>query len=483
MLSGNETRHAHAPFDGGHYRIAIVGGGFSGASMARSLARSGLFRPGEIVVYEPRQTLGAGMAYDTQVPGLRLNVPAHRMRALPERPDAFLRFLEETGRLDRDPEAVAGGDIYANRSDFAAFMQTVLEPLLASGAIIHHRDRLAGLSPAGNGWHLRTAAGARHSADAVVIAIGHPAAEAPGPLAELTGHDERILTDPAKVQTVRSGDRILIVGCGLTALDFLTALERQGHRGMLTLLSRNGLLPAPQSREHTEPFGDFLCPPAHTTRTLLVAVRQAIREAKAAGLPWHSVFDTLRRQGQDIWRALPESEKDRFLRHLRRRYEISRFRMPPQNEALLQNHIRDGRLDLLAGHVERASGDRDGLHVTFRCKPVAAGQQRVFDRIVLATGPDQRRHFRTQGWLAGLQSAGHVMPAPHGLGIACDTDSRVVGSDGVARDTLYVIGPPTRGTFGEITGAPEIAAQAERIAAQLQGLAERPRQNRSFSSF
>ncbi|MCX8999643.1 FAD/NAD(P)-binding protein [Rhizobiaceae bacterium BDR2-2] len=466
MLPKAETGYVEPA--AGRHRVVIVGGGFSGASVARCLALGGHVRPGDLVVYEPRHRLGAGLAYDTANPALRLNAAAHKMRVLPEQPDAFLRFMEQRGHLARDPEAMSEtGDIYASRADFADFMGEAMQPFLDDGTILHCRERIADVARVAGGWHIRTDTGTNHFADTLVIAIGHPPATAPAPLSPLIGQDERILTDPNRTGSVAIHDRVLIVGAGLTALDYLAALDQQGHKGPITLLCRSGLLPERHSDTPTEPFGDFLSPPSRSATALLAAVRETLEKARAAGKPWQCVFDTLRKQGQAIWRDLPDAERARFLRHLGRRYEVSRFRMPPQNETLLRKLRQEGRLEMLTGRVESARSRRSGLEIGLRLRHGGRILHQTFDRVAIATGSDQSRHFHTQPWLESLRMAGHIVPAALGLGIACDQDSRAIASDGRACRDLFVIGPPTRATFGEITGAPEIVVQAAHIARQI----------------
>lgn len=452
-----------APF----HAVSVIGGGFCGASVARALALCGAFGPGEVAVFEPRAHPGEGLAYGGAEPALRLNVPASRMRVLPEDPEAFARFLEESGRLAEDPGAVTPGGVYARRADFAAFMRDVLWPFLKDGRIVHVRARVEAVCRAPEGWRIRTADGREWLSGRLVLAIGHPRAEPPAALQPLSRSDPRVLSDPAALGDVGAGDDVLIVGAGLTALDFLAALARRGHAGPVTLLCRSGLLPQPQAKCATEPFGDLLSPPPATARALLGRVRALIHAAEAAGEGWHSVFDTVRRQGQGLWAALPQAEKARFLRHLRRRYEMSRFRMPPQNEALLVKLATEGRLTPLAGRVEEAQSTDDGVAVSLRLKKGEGLSRRLFDRVAIATGPDPQNHFIAQGWLKALQAEGEIAPDPLGLGIACDGESRAIGADGQARDDLFIAGPASRGTFGEITGAPEIAAQAANIAERL----------------
>lgn len=462
-----EARFTHSQPSIRVHRVAIIGGGFAGASLARSLGLTGAAVPGAFIVFEPRRRLGAGLAYDACDPAMRLNVAAHRMRALPEAPDAFLTFLKRSGRLALDPDAMRGTDVYARRSDFAAFMQETMQPLLDGGAVIHARDRVESVHRAREEWQIVTEHGHCHFADAVVIATGHPAAAIPAPLADLARRSDLVSTNPARLKEIGENDRILIVGAGLTALDYIAALERIGHRGHITLLSRTGLLPATQSAVPTEPYGDFLSSPAITARGLLTAVRATIKSAAEEGRSWHWVFDALRKQGQAIWQALPEAEQDRFLRHLRRRYEVSRFRMPPQHAELLAKLQAEGRADILAGQIVQTDERHGRLKICLRPRKGGPLLHQDFDKVMIATGPDVVNLFGSQPWLSALASEGLVTPAPWGLGIACDRECRAREYSGIARDDLFVIGPLTRGTFGEITGAPEIAGQAVAIAKRL----------------
>ena len=135
-------------------RVVIIGGGFTGATIARLLALHGQYWPHEIVVFEPRAHLGGGLAYDTDDPSLRLNVAAHRMRAVPGDPQAFVRWLSNSGRLERDPVAAANGAIYARRGDFAAFMTEQTQPFLESGIVKHLRERVERIHRRHGHWQI-----------------------------------------------------------------------------------------------------------------------------------------------------------------------------------------------------------------------------------------------------------------------------------------------------------------------------------------
>jgi uncharacterized NAD(P)/FAD-binding protein YdhS len=67
-------------------RVVIVGGGATGALAALHLAR---FKRGgaEIVVIEPAEEIGRGMAYATDDPGHLLNVRVANMSAFADQSD------------------------------------------------------------------------------------------------------------------------------------------------------------------------------------------------------------------------------------------------------------------------------------------------------------------------------------------------------------------------------------------------------------
>ncbi|HLP68042.1 MAG TPA: FAD/NAD(P)-binding protein, partial [Rhizobium sp.] len=102
-------------------RVVVVGGGYTGAMVAKLLAERSFRQIEEITVFEPREHLGTGLAYDTTALDVRLNVAAHRMRAVPGSPSAFLDWLQASGTLSVDPGAITSEGVFARRRDFGRF--------------------------------------------------------------------------------------------------------------------------------------------------------------------------------------------------------------------------------------------------------------------------------------------------------------------------------------------------------------------------
>lgn len=443
-------------------RIAIIGGGFTGAIIAYHLVNRSHDSIEEITLFEPRSNLGAGLAYSTEDPALRLNVAAHRMRAIPGDPGAFAQWLQATGRLSVDTRSISRGGTFARRRDFGAFMTERLKPMTDSGQILHIREKLTSLNRVSGEWRLVGEHGTVVTADLVVIATGHAPPRVPDQVPAHLVRSGRCM--PATQldlagDTIKTDERILVVGAGLTALDVVSSLTTRQHKGPITILSRTGLLPRAHADGDFTPYGRFDDSPS-TARGLLLKVRSLIAEVTKDGLPWQSVMDALRHQGQSIWAGLPLDEKRRVLRHLRRWYEVHRFRMPPQIEALLRQEEAPNAIEFLTGRLHRVVDQGSKIVVEIKNAKPADIRKLEIDRIITATGPDQVNLLDYQPFLKMLRQNGILTPDAMGLGIACDSHCRAIASNGHPQSSLLIAGPLTRGTFGEITGVPEIAAQA-----------------------
>jgi uncharacterized NAD(P)/FAD-binding protein YdhS len=81
----------------GNPTVVVAGGGASGTLLAAELLRE--CSNASVVIVEPRERLGTGVAYATDCPWHVLNVPAANMSARAEDPDDFLRWLRERCEL------------------------------------------------------------------------------------------------------------------------------------------------------------------------------------------------------------------------------------------------------------------------------------------------------------------------------------------------------------------------------------------------
>lgn len=450
-------------------RVVIIGGGFTGASLAWQLAGMGL--PLRLTVVEPRAELGRGLAYSATDPTHRINVPAHRMSIDPEKRQDFLDWLSED-KTQLDPEAVTeDGDIYPQRALFGRYVADRLAPALDSGALRHIRARVSDIERAGDGsFVLALSDESRIRAELLVLATGHPTPALPKILGGLAGSNA-LIADPqdgTKLAEVPQDARVLILGAALSAADVIASLDRQGHRGTITCLSRHGLRSrGQQAARGQDSVADFLKPPVREASDLLRRVRHAIVDEQARGQSWQAVFYRLRAQGQQIWTGLSDEARRRVLRHLRTWWDVHRYRLPPQTEAVLARLIGEGRLDYVAGHLVSADADEGGVAISWRPRGQTEPVTAHYDRVIVTTGPAQDRCIAANPALGALAHLGLIAPCPLGLGLATTANCKALDAHGRASDRILIAGPLARGHLGELVGAPECAAQTRSIAREI----------------
>ncbi|RUM26577.1 hydroxyacylglutathione hydrolase [Rhizobium vallis] len=450
--------------------VAIIGGGVSGAGVAYHLASANCGERPVIVVFEPRAELGRGLAYDTTDPAHRINVPAVKMSLQPDDVGEFQAWIEARDAVADDPEAKQpDGLLFPRRRLFGDYVASLLKPLLEDGTVRHCRATVTGVERHAGRWSILDDKGGVTEAEIVAIATSHPPPAAPGRLAASLAAHPRFVADttkPGALDVIRPQDRVLVIGNGLTAADVIASLAQRGHAGSMTAISRRGL----RSRGHApvpQPlFGDFV-DAAHSAGSLLTAIRATIDAAKALGISWHGVIDQVRAQGHDLWQALPIAERRRLVRHLRPYWDVHRFRIAPQVEAVLDAAVATGRLEILAGSVAdaRVEGERIlcTLHPRHRSEPL----EERYDAVVVTTGPAHGGIIQTQPWLAALAASGHLTLDPTDLGLACTERSEAIGSSGMSDPSLLISGPLARGTFGELMGLPQVTEHAFFVATEI----------------
>ena len=466
-------------------RVLIVGGGFSGATAAVQLVRRSP-RPLAVTVVEPRPRVGPGLAYSATDPEHRLNGPVLTHTIDPEDPGDLLAWCQRQGVFERDPGAFsATGKPFVRRADFGDYLAAAVQAHAvwpATGATLAHRRGLAvGAAVRADGVALTLQDGATLQGDLLIVATGNarPRLRAPFDPA-LNGHP-RVWPeplDPARPPLLPADARVLVVGSGLTALDLLCTLLRQGHRGPIEVLSRRGLRPRPQAPDPVLPPGMALPRvldlinaelPAwlrdarpRSARGWTRALRLRIRQGQARGETWHAGFDELRNTVWRAWPLLPAAEQRRFLQRLRTWYDMHRFRTPPMTDARVQAAQAAGQVRYRAARVQSVQALADG---TLQACWTDAGGPRceAFDAVFNCTGLDAAAQADDNPLLASLCAQGLLCADAAGLGFAVDAHGAALAADGQPQPRLRVIGPPTAGTFGDPLGAMFIAAQVHRM--------------------
>jgi uncharacterized NAD(P)/FAD-binding protein YdhS len=397
-------------------------------------------------LFDPGGTLGRGIAYSTTDPQHLLNVPAKGMSLFR---DDMTHFQKWAG---------AEPDEFVPRVRYGEYVQGALRGAWRrrNGRLHHVRQQIVDLLPAGDGtWYLIDSAGQRHEADVVVLATGHQTPEAPHGIQQDVVEAEGFFEDPwshAALADIGPDEHIVCLGTGLTFVDVALTALAANPQVRVTGVSRRGRLPSRHLVPLTVPRAPM---PLKATGT--VDIETVIEHVLSAGRDWRGAIDGLRSQTPAIWQRLSDEDRDFFMRHLARDWDVLRHRMAPGVAETIRAHRRSGRL-----RIEPAPHYRvDHLGERF----VVGTQRRamVVDRVIVCTGP--RADVRTSGLGSRLVQRGIARPGPFAIGFDVDPETgELIAGDGTPVENVFTIGPLRRGVLFESTAMPEIALQAQRLA-------------------
>ena len=451
------------------FDIAIVGGGFSGASLAAALLR-GRELPLSVVLIERQGGRGRGVAYGTRCGGHLLNVRAQNMSGLADDPLHFLRWAQENYAAGVQP------DDYVPRRVYGQYVESILREADESnpGRFEWKRDEAIAIRQTDGKAEISLRGGVRIVADKVVLALGNfPPTDPKFP--GRTEPSPRYVSNPWAASALDGAERdeaVLLVGSGLTSVDVAIALRERGFEGKIHMLSRHGLLPQPH--KHGQPWPAFWNNESpRTARGMLRLIRQQERELGQQNCDWRAAVDSLRPFAQKVWTSLPIKEQRRFLRHLRTYWDVHRHRVAPQIGAMLTAEIAEGRIETHAGRVTEYCEVADGVEVSYRDRRSGELRKLSVDRVINCTGPDADVGRINDPLLKDLLSQNLVRPDVLFLGLDTAEDGALIDGRGIASDFLYTIGPLRKGNLWETTAVPEIRVQASQLALHLVSSLER----------
>lgn len=440
------------------HTITIIGGGASGTLLAIQLIRLNQKQPLTIHLVESRPQPGRGVAYSAASLTHRLNVPAGKMSAFPEEPEHFHRWLLSQGHA-------LEADAFVPRRWYGDYLAALLEESLAGNAaavtLQLHQDEAVDVSHAAGGLVVQLASGQQLPSDQVVLAFGNFLPP------HLRGGSQEYLShpgyqhnpwDPQLVDKVPAEARVLIIGMGLTAVDTILSLHEAGHRGPIQAISTHGWAPAVHELGHSYPSFSAELAGKTSVRELLRIVRRHLALAQQNGSNWRAVVDALRPDTQALWQGLPLAEKRRFMRHLRRIWDVSRHRMPAECAAVLAELEAAGQLQRLTGRINNIEPAADGLQVSYRRHDEQ--HSLTVDVLINCTGSESHFARLEQPLVRNLLAKGLIQPDALGLGLQAKPDGQI-------GPRLFTLGTALKGILWESTAIPEIRSQAQHLAARL----------------
>ncbi|MBC9876597.1 NAD(P)-binding protein [Bradyrhizobium sp. INPA01-394B] len=444
---GPEGRHA-----------IVIGGGASGVLLAFQLLKT---NPSDlrVTLIEKRPEVGRGLAYHAGNPEHLLNVRVTNMSALPEDPDHFWNWLcaRPGGPLCPDPYCFVPRQTYG---DYLAELIAPLKSRDGSQGLTIVRGECVSIRENPSDVAVTLSDGTCITGSTAILATGHDAAV---PL--LAGHAEP-WASPADAG-IETKATVLILGTGLSMVDYVLSLLRCGHQGRIVALSRRGLLPRAHRRVDPMRFAESEIPFGAEIGTLLRWFRRRIERHVAEGGDWRGAIDAIRPFTQRLWYELPMSSRRRFLEHARAWWDVHRHRTAPEVEARIAEALAMGRLTVIAGKLAAVTPNAGGALVRYRRRGQAETSELQVGAIIDCTGIVRDPRASTNPAVRSLLDEGLARIDPLRIGIDVTRDCAIVNRDGSPSRRLYAVGPLTRAAFWEIIAVPDIRQQCAELAARL----------------
>ncbi|MBS1850644.1 MAG: FAD/NAD(P)-binding protein [Acidobacteria bacterium] len=448
----------------GKRHIVIVGGGFSGSTLAIQLLRGS--PQWNVTVIDQGPVPGRGLAYSTPYDCHLLNVCATDMTALPDEPDHFFKWV----KAHHDPAVQPR--TFLPRAVYGKYIGAQLERAReeCAGRLAWLQDEAISLRREGEQWLVGRKQGSVVPADTVVLALGNFPPGNPR-LPGLTEQSRRYIAQPWSKNALAdlpARGSVLLIGSGLTGVDLAIALYTEKFQGTIHFLSRHGLMP--QRHELTDPwprFWDASSP--RTARGMLRLVRSQVRTAAQQGINWRSVIDAMRPVIRQVWQSLPLEERKRALRHVRSYWEVHRHRVAPEIGDRLQAMVQSGMAQLHAGRITRYTETADFVEVSYTARQSGAEHALRVDRVINCTGPATDYRKINHPLLADLFAQGLICTDELALGLQVDFDGALLDRAGKPSGALYAVGPARKGMLWESTAVPEIRVQASMLVQHLLG--------------
>ncbi|WP_176705744.1 FAD/NAD(P)-binding protein [Rhizobium grahamii] len=446
------------------YDVIVVGSGFSAIAVVCNLVEH-LSDTASVAVIGDDPGFGRGTAYRTELHLHRLNVPASRMSLFPERPLEFVKWLEGHER------SLQGSD-FASRNDYGLYLRDTLAGLLrkrdgrcrvdfvkakATGCVERYTSTLG--FQLSNGDEIA----GRH----VVLCLGVGNAGLPAqPFGTAAAGRSRIIKNPWRLSWLRRVapmDRVCILGSGLTMIDQVLALRAHGHRGVIDVLSRRGLIPLDHLRTQVAP----LKIDTQTLPAKISAILKFLREQARDAEDWRCVMDGLRPVTQDLWKQLTLPERSRFLRHALPWWNIHRHRVAPDVFESFISLVRAGTVRVQAGFLKSIEMQgADGIVAKYRMRALREIAEIRAAWLVNCTGME-RAGIDHSPLLNEMMRLGLIAQDPLRLGIQVNDRSEVQFTTETERARLFCVGALTAGQFWEITAVPDIRIQAKAVAEEI----------------
>jgi uncharacterized NAD(P)/FAD-binding protein YdhS len=437
-------------------KLVIIGDGFAAAVTAIHLLRNGIAADSLTII--GAGPLGKGNAYGCASPFFRLNVREDLPIVFSEDPLHFARWAQSN---TNDPDAKTSSGFFYRRADFGRYISELITTEIGFDKIQRIQSKVSSLNQAQGIWKLDTADSRFIYAEKVIIATGNSPPTWPCPIQTENSEQAstRMIENPWTghyLSSISTEEHIVLLGGGLTALDAIYALAAQGHRGLITVVGPRPLLPPSQAQWIRQKQPNW--PKNLTPAKLLRFMRQYLPPVATITTEWQNAWEELRPNLNSIWQQFTPHRRQIVFKRLGWAWSLYRFRASPQTikayEQLKANH----QIQFVVGRAKQVECSERGITAQLN-----NGHSIQAERIINCTG------VGADLFLNRLIADTIAIPDPLGTAIAVDTNLNVIKPNLQAWNNLWMLGPATMGSLGDVVAASAISKQAEQLALDITG--------------
>lgn len=454
--------------------VAIIGAGFSGTMVAANLLKQAK-DPISVRIFDrdPRQ-FGCGVAYSSDMDCHLLNVPAANMSAYPDQPEHFLQWAQSHAERILNSSWVEdiGPKSFLPRRKYGEYLNWTLDEAEASAKLgvrlLRSIEKVVKIVVEADGIvRLRLADGETVLAKRAVLALGNfppgnPAIADSGFYNSPCYHRNPWL--PGLLPSLLESKSCLLIGSGLTMVDWAVTLDQAGYQGIIHVVSRRGFWPKWHQLGAPAKFTiDVQTSPANA-QAWLRKIRTYIRETDS---DWRPVIDALRPSSQLMWKSLSLHEQKRFLRHLRPFWDLHRHRLAPAIASRIETLVSQGKLIRHVGSVLEYKQSDQFVDVSIRQSRSKQIENIRVEAVVNCSGAESNYRRLESTLVRNLLQDHLICPDALGLGLIVAEDGALIDANGIASERLYTLGPPKKGMLWETTAVPELRGQAQQLATLL----------------
>lgn len=442
--------------------VAVIGGGASGTLTTIRLVQK-LYSPTVVYLIEKESgKLFRGAAYSSKLEYEPLNVACGRMSAFNHLPDNFFQWV----RNRRD--STVHKESFVSRRWYGDYLHDTFNSVVARSTVARVEIITVGVTDittlhAGN-YCVHLSDSSTREVDFVILCTGNEEPQ------QILNEQERSLLQEQYVANpwlnnldgLTGDEHVLILGTGLTMVDYVCSLYARRHAGKIYCLSRSGLMPLTHTEEY--PFVPDSTFEGKGVKELFMDLRRNVKRAEEGRLNWQSVMDALRPRISRLWRRMSIEDRKLFLAKYRKWWDIHRHRMPENSHRIIKQMVKSGQLEILAGSYRKTEIAKPFAALSYMPVKGVSDKSLLLHRIINCTGPSGDYYQTDNSLIKGLLSKGWMQQDELKLGVTTGSRGEIINSRGIVLKNFYAVGPLRKAAEWESTAIREIRMHAEIVS-------------------